>query len=352
MKELSQDRIRSVVVRAPNWIGDCVMAMPAMQIMRQAFPTARFDAIAQPLVADVLEAAKLRQGTALAAEAVATGDPQLFDTIHRIPVARGVSKLSGLGRSVMSVRKDVPGPRRSQLGVCLPNSFESALLLRLLGCRYRLGVAADARGWLLTHAVRKRLIPVGCHHSEYYLSILAAVGISGEAMRPALAVPQRGREEARLLLSACGVVSEVDIAGPTRLALTRDAGRRAPLIVMHPGAAFGDAKRWGPEGFAAVAAQAVNILGSADVVVSNDSGPMHLAAALGTPVIAVFGPTNPTRTGPLGPGHTIISKHVECSPCELVSCPIDHRCMTLISEKEIFGALAATLAASRRVVSR
>jgi heptosyltransferase-2 len=261
--------------------------------------------------------------------------------------------------------------RGFELAILLQNAFEAALIARLAGIPRTLGYGTDGRRFLLTHPCRISPEVRAHHQCYYYLGILAEAGwirrspweSSGYRDAATLAVSGRDLEAARGLLASLGV------------------GSSEPLIGINPGAAYGSAKRWLPEGFAAAADRLASEVGAtilifgatADLVsarqvaagmrhkpvllaglttlrqlmallklcrlfLTDDSGPMHLAAALGVPQVAIFGSTDPVATGPLSTRARVIRRPVDCSPCFLRECPIDFRCMTGISVDEVCAA--------------
>lgn len=349
------------LVRVPNWLGDIVMALPALRAL-SAWPEAGTLALAAP--APFVPVARMIAG------------------IHH------VVPLSSTGRSRgRAFREDVARLRdgRYDRVLLLTNSFGSAWMARRAGIPERLGYRADLRGPLLTRAVPRRAGSGDArHHSEYYLRLLRRLDIpvpeDAATGWPRLQVPERAREAARRLLLAQGL----------------DVSR--PFVGFAPGAAFGQAKRWTPahvaeviaalarDGIGAVVVGAANdrptrdalesalrssagrhggsatladlvgrtdletlaaVLAASAAVVSNDSGAMHVAAAVGTPVVAVFGPTDEHATSPLGE-HTIVSVPVFCRPCHLRSCPIDHRCMRRVTPSRVLEATRAYLAREAR----
>jgi len=349
MKPIPWEQVRTVAVLAPNWVGDAVMALPALAALRTALPTAELTVLARPAVLPVFTA------SALPSRVVATPAPR-SRTALRGPYVAGA-----------------PGAPPDCLLV-FPNSFFSALQAWRTRARWRVGYARDLRSALLTHAVPVPAETPG-HESFYYLTLLHRVGlIAGLPAAPtAHLVPN----------------SDAVALWRTRLR-AGDPGRR--VVAMHVGASFGTAKRWLPERFAAVAgalrgegvqvvfvgsaseravaeqvrrqtlaghgpptlnlagettlAAALAVLASCDLLIANDSGPMHLAGALGTPVVAIFGSTNERETYPLTqPGGLQLLKApgVECSPCKLRECPIDHRCMTRITVEDVLAAARRTM---------
>jgi heptosyltransferase-2 len=254
---------------------------------------------------------------------------------------------------------DAAALRRSQarVGIVLPNSFASAWLLLAAGIEHRWGYASDLRTPLLSRAVRRP--KKGLHQGAYYQHLVRELGAASGPLRPQLAIPPRAIDAARALLMQHGW----------------DGSR--PLLAVAPGAAYGTAKRWLPDSFATLVTTLVRdrdmhavLLGGpadrettawvarsvgaaqrrfvADVAgettletlaatfrlatacASNDSGAMHVAAAAGVPVAAIFGPTRESETAPLsaeGGRVDILINPVWCRPCMLRECPIDHRCM-------------------------
>jgi heptosyltransferase-2 len=322
----------SIVVRAPNWLGDAVMALPAVRALRQRCPDARLAVAARAGVADLYRR-----------------EP-CCDEVRIYPAGRlaRVRVLRGFDAAFL-----------------LTNSFESALAARLAGISERIGYDRDGRGLLLT----RRIEPPrpGKHESLYYLELLHRAGIFGEA--PSF--------EPITLHAAC----EARGAGRERFA---QMGFRAPVIGVSPGAQNSRAKQWPAERFFEAAMQIAAQLG-ADIAVfgstaeralcqalaeavrragrrvlnlagetslaafiemaaacaaflTNDSGAMHVASAAGVPTVAIFGPTEWFATAPSGPLATIVREPVECSPCMLRDCPIDHRCMMRIAPERVAQA--------------
>ena len=334
-----------ILVRATNWVGDAVMSLPALQALRQRFPRAFIAVLARPWVADLYER-----------------EPFADEVIPYTP-ARGCKDIGGKLRVVRELRS-----REFDTALLLPNAFEAAAVVWLAGIPNRIGYNRDVRGWLLTHAVP---VPKGGeipkHEQFYYLELLRRAGWIHELPREST-IRLRGAEAAAA-------------AGRIRLA---ELGIPEPVIGISPGAAYGTAKRWLPERFAQAAGElarrleaAVVLFGSAGeralcdeiaasigpgarnlagatslreyielaaacrVYLTNDSGGMHIASALGVPTVAVFGATNHETTGPTGPVARVVREPADCAPCLLRECPIDHRCMTRVaSERVVDEALA------------
>ena len=327
--------VEKILIRGPNWIGDAVLAIPAMKTVRNHFPHAEITLLIRPWVAGLFTAAPF------------------------IDKVWSEAKPAGLG-DWSRITKDIRA-RAFDLALLLPNSFESALMMFLGRVRQRVGYATDGRRWMLTNAVG--LGDTRRHQVQYYLDLVKT--ISPEAGRPSIEIQAtiEERSTARRLLAAEGIPND------------------APFLVLNPGAAYGSAKRWHEDRFGAVAdilaaelglqvvligsegerpiaetIQAlmktrapvlngktsletlIGILAESSLMITNDSGPMHIAAALGVPTVAVFGSTDERVTSPLGQ-HTRVVKHpVECSPCLLRECPIDHRCMNGVTVEDVCGA--------------
>ena len=304
----------NIVVRAPNWLGDAVMALPTFAALRERYPGARIAAAARAHLADVFAAC-----------------PAIDEVI---PVPRGAFALA---RHAWGLRA-----RRFDLGILLTNSFATAAWLRLTGARERVGYARDGRWFLLTRAEPATPEILAAHQAEYYFALLRGCGINGPLGRPRLAATEEAQKEAAAWLAAQGltgrryaVVAPCSAFGPVKdwpperyaevaLALARDHGldvlvtgtpaqREIIARVCAPGAALtgagGTPAAQATETRAASvhnAAGAVSLRGlfaliaDAAVFVGGDSGAAHAAAALGTPTVVIFGITEPSRTRPLG----------------------------------------------------
>ena len=329
-----------MVIRAPNWLGDAVLALPAMTAIRRRFPGAHLTVAAAPSVA-----ALFREDTDVVPDAV--------------------MELSGSSRAVVAALAG----GRFDLGVLFPNSFRSAWQLWRAGIPGRWGFATSGRGPLLTtRSPRARGV---MHQSDYYRALVTGLAVPPVADNPRLAPSAASRARAAALLEDSHVAPA------------------ARLVCLAPGAAYGSAKQWPTDRMAALAARlirehdatcvivgaghdreaaraieswlrsnapdvlarAIDLVGrttlgalvglaaQSAVFVSNDSGAMHVAAALGRPVVAIFGPTDERATAPLGP-HTLVRHDVWCRPCLLRACPIDHRCLRGIGAPAVAAAAA------------
>lgn len=367
----------NLLVRVPNWLGDIVMALPAIQTIRDHFAKA------------TLTLAAPEGFTALCAALPGV------DAV--VPLPRGSTWRT------WRAQRDLLRAGAFDLVILLTNSWGSAWVMTRAGVPERWGYRTDLRGRWLTRGVerprpdsgkrrggrsRRRLRTIGSdlalangrhrvhavmttpHHSHYYLALTDALGMTPIASFAPIPVSDDMQARAWQLL--------------------RDRGWQEgqPLVGVAPGAAYGHAKRWpstsvadvmirlaargvvpvlvgaagdrdaaraiesalaarGADGIACASARIdlvgetdlpalMGVLASCEAVLSNDSGAMHLASAVGRPVVAVFGPTNEEATSPLGP-HTIVHTDAWCRPCMLRECPIDHRCMREIAPETVFA---------------
>ena len=315
------------LVIAPNWIGDSVMSLPFLRALRAAHPGDGLAVLA-------------RRGPA---------------AIYRAEGSAGeVLERGAFVADVAALRR-----RRFDEAWLLPNSFRAALYARASGAPRRIGYATDRRGLLLTRALPAPAPTI--HQLRDYDTLLEAHGIPPDREAPRLPIPEAAARKAAQALAAAG--------------LSKDR-----LVLLAPGSAAAQTKRWPFGRFAALgerlaerrftcavvigpgeselgarvsrAARAplpvlgadldpvelAAVLKQARLVVSNDSGPMHLAAAVGTPVVALFGPTDPGRTAPTGAPFRVLDRYVFCSPCFRDECPYAHECMEEILVADVLRA--------------
>ena len=336
---------RRILVRATNWVGDAVMSIPALQALRERYPDAQISILARPWVAGLY------------------GREPFCDELIPYDAARGWTGIGEKRRTANGLRG-----RRVDAAILLQNAFEAAALVRWAGVPVRIGYARDGRGWLLTHPIPTPLSGETPRHQRfYYLELLKRARLIDD-------YPLHGAIRLHGAAAAAAVGRE---------RLQRIFGLRR-IVGVSPGAAYGGAKRWLPERFAEAAIQvardrgaAVAVFGSqqetgicemvrariesasvqcaslagstalgefiemaaaCDVFLTNDSGPMHIVSALGVPTVVVFGATDEEATGPTGEQSRVIREPVECSPCLLRECPIDHRCMTRVSVERVAQA--------------
>ena len=330
--------IRRILVRAPNWVGDAVMSLPVPAGLTRLFPRAEITVLAAPRVAQLFK-----------------GQPGVVDI-----------RVYPRGRGKCSLLRSLRG--RFGLALALPNSLESALGLWVAGAPHRVGYNADARRPFLTLALEGRGRLAGLHLVYYYLGLLQAFGEVRTFTPPTLFL---GPEE---LTAAAELLEGADLP------------ESGPWVGLSPGAAYGPAKRWPPERFGELAAQlqdefqarivllggpedreaaagvqalmsrppldlvgrttlrqALGVLSQLKALVTNDSGLMHVAAALGTPLTALFGSTDPGATGPFTNRATIIRHPLDCSPCFKRTCKEDYPCLTAINVAEVMAAVRGWL---------
>jgi heptosyltransferase II len=340
----------TLVIVSPNWLGDAVMALPAVADVKRRYPSSRLIIAARAGVAGLFAMT-----------------PYVDDVVTLTWRGRP------LDRRARAVDAAALRDTDADIGILLPNSFASAWLLRDAGIAERWGYAADLRTRLLSRAVRRP--KTSLHQGAYYQHLVRELGVTNGPLRPQLAISEHAVAAARTLLAQRGW----------------DGIR--PLLAIAPGAAYGTAKRWLPDYFAAVIStlvrergmHAVLLGGPADrettawvsravdaaqrpfvadlagettlatlagtlriasACASNDSGAMHMAAAAGVPVAAIFGPTREFETAPLpaADGHVdVLINPVWCRPCMLRECPIDHRCMKGLEPAHVAGRVQALM---------
>jgi len=325
-----------IVVRAPNWIGDVILSYPALKSLRLNFPQVQIWIAAKEWVQDLCNSFDFIEGTI------------------------SLPKLNNL-KNIKKAAQRIKG-HNFDIGLLLTNSFSSAFLFYLAKIPQRWGYSQDNRGFLLTKgAALKKLDDSSSHQVNYYLNLISRLGL--QTSPPELVIPLSSEEKnwAKRELTSLGYE-------PSK-----------PLVILSPGAYYGPAKRWPASKFSELASMLqkkkraeILIVGSPDEVrlaesisssleknpinmagkttlrqlsvlislanlfITNDSGPMHIANALRVPVIAIFGPTDPRVTGPFHQPSTVIKKDVPCWPCSYRKCPFDHRCMMEIEPEDIF----------------
>jgi heptosyltransferase II len=339
-----------ILIRATNWVGDAIMALPALRAVRAKFSQAEIGILARPYVADLYR------------------NQQIADRLIPYESRGAHNGMSGRKKLIQQLREE-----KFDVALLLQNAFDAAWIAWRAKIPERLGYNRDGRGILLTKPVpvpKPGEIPP--HEKFYYLELLRRVGwieTLPQAEFISLLVPQANRMRAAEKLLAAG------------------ARPHALRIAVGAGASYGSAKCWPPDRFA----QALNKLANhsdADVILfgtekekevssaiasgltkvpidltgktnigdlpellsqcqlflGNDSGAMHVAAAVGLPVVAVFGPTDPNGTAPVTPRHSIVQYKPYCSPCFLRRCPTDHRCMTAVTPEAVAANLRLWLA--------
>ena len=322
-----------ILIRGTNWLGDSVITVPAVRAIKRGRPDAHITVAAPEKLAAVWR---------LVSE---------VDEVLPLPDA-----------SPFTIARLLNRQARFDVAVLFPNSMRAALEVWLAEIPRRVGFAGHHRRWLLNQIVPDlpRVGPI-CHQVHHYLHLARDLGAK---------------------------ISDAELVSAPA---AQDAATPEPLLALCPGAEYGPAKRWPPERFAEVAAHVADergakwmIFGTASdeangriiaealgdrcenrigqttleqlaeelrrcrLLLTNDTGTMHLATLLGVPVVAVFGSTEHRLTGPLGKGNTVIRHHVECSPCFLRECPIDFRCMYAVTPDEVVAKVLAALDAGAR----
>lgn len=339
--------VRRIAVRLTNWVGDCVMNTPFFHRLREIFPNAKITAVGRKNVAMILKPHP------------DVNDVWAIDDSTPAAFARTAAKLRTLN---------------ADIGFILPNSIKTAALFAAAGIPHRIGYNRDARRLLLTHPVTLRPEDLAVHEVRYYLRLLHFW--EGDAKDP---------PPLRLMLT--------DEEKSQAEHWLRDHGVRAGQMVVgvNPAAIYGTAKRWLPERFAEVGAHFVrehdarivvtglqqehpiaqqvcdaggdgfiNAAGKmklrdlmafierCQLFVTNDSGAMHVAAAFGTNLIAIFGSTDWVTTAPLSSRARIVRVETPCAPCILRHCPIDHRCMTGVTAQRVIEEAEDLLGSAAR----
>ncbi len=333
-----------ILIRATNWVGDAIMALPALRAVRKRFPEAEIAIVARPYVADIYR------------------DQEICNQL--IPYdPRGLhAGISGRERLAAELRA-----QKFDVALLLQNAFDAAWLAWRANIPERIGYARDGRSLLLTQAIPvPRQGETPAHEKFYYLELVRRAGwldsVQDESFT-GLSVPEEKRRTADEFLCKSGV---------------RQGSRR---IAIGAGAAYGSAKCWPPSRFAEVAnrlqseadtdvilfgtaaeasvstaisaemrRQPIDLTGKTAIAdlsallsqchlfIGNDSGAMHVAAAVGLPIVAVFGPTDPYGTAPVTPRCSIVQQKPYCSPCFLRRCPTDQRCMTVVTADMVEAA--------------
>ncbi|OGP18237.1 MAG: lipopolysaccharide heptosyltransferase II [Deltaproteobacteria bacterium GWC2_55_46] len=331
--------VKRVLVRVPNWIGDAVMCLPALDALKALYPSAKLTLLAKARVVPVFE-----------------NNPAVAGIIEYGEGHRGL-----LGRLRLAAELKRGG---FDLAVLFQNAFDAAFISFLSRIPERAGHARDLRSPLLTRAITASDEVKKKHQVFYYLNIIEALGGKvPDRPLPGLYISEEESRWARRFLKERGLEG-------------------APVFGAAPGASYGPAKRWPPERFASVLgalaaerkgaalvfggpedteacaavkaafAPAIDLSGKltlrqsmalvslVEAVVTNDSGPMHISAALGVPTVAVFGSTEDSLTGPLGERVTVVRKKIECSPCFKRECRFGHYdCLRAIGADEVLTAI-------------
>lgn len=348
MRRVEAEGIKRVVVRGTNWVGDSLMTVPALRALRRVLPGANITLVIRPSAQGIFS------------EADFVDDVLLYDR-----------------KGVFSVIPQIREWRRREFDLALlfQNAFEAALIPFMAGVPLRLGYATESRQALLTHPLPLPDWRSSRHEVFYYLFLVTALeqmlfGTSSICE----AVPDASIE-----------ISDVRKADATNLLRAHGIREDELVVALCPGSINSRAKRWPAEAYAEFADRLIDshrqvlligskeeadvsnevtsrmrnrpivltgkttlnqitaVLAGVDLIVTNDTGPAHIGAALGRPTIVIFGPTNPLTTRPFSPAAEILRHPPDCAPCMLRDCPIDHRCMTAITVDEVFERSHALL---------
>jgi heptosyltransferase-2 len=339
-----------LLIRATNWVGDAILALPALRAIRKKFPDAAISVLARPYVADIY------RGQGIADELIA------YD--HK-----GVHA-GFLGREKLAAELRA---RKFDVALLLQNAFDAAWLAWRAGIPERVGYARDGRSFLLTKPIPvPKAGEIPTHEKFYYAELLRRLGWLKSL-----------EDEPNIVLS----VEDRDRRRGLDVLLQSGARANAMRIAIGAGASYGSAKCWLPERFAEIANRlqdewdadvilfgtageaaasdaiaagvrkpVINLTGKTAVAelpallsqchlfIGNDSGAMHVAAAVGLQVVAIFGPTDPFGTAPVTPRSAIVQDRVYCSPCFLRRCPTDHRCMKSVTTDQVLAAVQPWMA--------
>jgi heptosyltransferase II len=341
--------VERVLVRGTNWIGDSVITLPALRELRRIFPSAKISLLIKPWVSGIFE------------------DADFLDEVIVYDRER-----KGLWATMSELRA-----RRFDLAVLFQNAFEAAVLSFGARASLRMGFPTEYRGFMLTHSLSLTPQILALHQIYYYLHIVSQVEerltgrslVDFEKFDYRLPVRASRKEAMRERLASMGV----------------DTGKR--LVALNPGATNSRAKRWPAERFGALGdmlvdmgaevlfvgaaselgitraaagvmrreareltgktslSETIALLSICDLVISNDTGPGYMAAALEKPTLTIFGPTDDRMICPFGANAEMIRNKVDCSPCMLRDCPIDHRCMTGIGVEMVMARVKNILEA-------
>lgn len=348
MTRVDAESIKRVVVRGTNWVGDSVMTVPALRALRRVLPDANITLAIRPGAKGIFS------------------DAEFIDDV-----------LVYNRQSAFSVIPQIREWRRRNFDLALlfQNAFEAALIPFLAGVPVRLGYATESRQALLTHPLELPDWRSSRHEVFYYLYLVTAL----EQMLFGSSSICEAEPDASIQISDNRIT---EARGLLRVHGVREGDS---VVAICPGSINSRAKRWPAEAYAAVADRLIEshrqvlligsreeaevskdvmsrmrhhpivltgktsldqvtaVLATVDLILTNDTGPAHIGAALGRPTIVIFGPTNPLTTRPFSPQAEVLRHPPECAPCMLRDCPIDHRCMTAITVDEVFERSHALL---------
>ncbi len=355
------DTPRKILIVQPNWVGDAVMATPALRALRELYPQAHIGYLMRRYVKPIF-----------------TGMPWA----DRLITYRTGKERSRTGKNLF----DLAGRLRAakfDMAILMPNSFRAALICKMAGIDRVVGYDRDGRSFLLSDKLlpikeRGKFIPTPI--VKTYMGLAHYLGSRHRDMTMRLFVTDAERRAARAVFERAGLDLQIEHPG---------ARGAAPLILLNPGAQYGAAKCWLPEYFAELGDKLVNDLGATvllsgtprergilqtirghmrrpavdlstcgmslgalkevvrrcDLMITNDTGPRHIAAAFDVPVVTIFGPTHPEWTEIDFARERKVAVKVFCGPCQKKTCPLDHRCMTRLTPNLVYAAATELLSA-------
>lgn len=361
---------KNLLVRGVNWIGDAVMTMPALRALRESLPDTKISLLVRPWVAPLFE-----------------NNPDIDEIIlyeDKFDSLIGRFKLSSLLKA-----------KKFCSSILFQNAFDAALIAFLSGIPERIGYSRDGRGFLLTNAIPFNRDDRKIHHVFYYLNILKNIGIDTEYSQPYIYLSMGERLRARDVLKnlrrpviginpgatygstkrwpserfaevSKRIITELDgsvviFGSETEAGIAEEIVSNSRLSALSPQVASGDSpRRANPPGVGSsqllILAGKTNLrelsalISECDILLTNDSGPMHIGYAVRTPLVAIFGSTDPSLTGPPGKENVVIKKELQCSPCFKRKCGKQKMaCMTSITPDEVFEAVKHLIPKNRAV---
>lgn len=343
-----------ILIVQPSWVGDAVMATPTLRAIRELYPKAHISYLMRRYVKPLYGG-------------MPWADQLITYRTGKTPPGKTGKGLFDLAARLRSAKFD--------LAILLPNSFKTALICKMAMIPRIVGYERDGRSFLLTDKLlpvkdRGKLVPSPI--VKYYLGLAQYLGSAQRDLKLELFVTDNELRDATEVLAGCGLDPGINRPGSTGA---------APLIILNPGAQYGAAKCWRPEYFAELGDRFIDELGASvlisaapkerpivdsikrymrhapidlsnkgltlgglkevvrrcDLMVTNDTGPRHIAAAMDVPVVTIFGPTHPEWTEIYYAKERQVAVKVFCGPCQKKVCPLDHRCMTRVTPAMVYA---------------
>ena len=310
-----------ILIRSGNWLGDAVMSVPAVQTIKRGRPDAYVTMAAPETIAEMWKIV-----------------PEV-DAVIALPQ-----------KSLFAAARILRNAPAFDVAILFPNSLRTALEVFLAGIPRRVGFSGHSRRWLLNQRPRQTKARGIVHQSYRYLELATTIGAKVRPEFPPAKPVDRQRADLRFALCPGAEYGPAKRWLPERFTeVAREIAARLPVRWILFGIASDRAV--GNQIAGALGEKCVNRIGQTtvseliaelrqcDLLLTNDTGTMHLGSWLRIPTVSIFGSTEPKRTGPLGAGHRILRHHVECSPCFLRQCPLDFRCMREITASEVTTAV-------------